>query len=253
MSSVSPPLRNCLDAIDVFVLAGGLGTRIRPVLGDIPKLLAPIGRRTYLDHLLNWLRGFGARRVVLGLGVRAQAIVDYAQAHPIAGIEIETVVEPSPLGTAGAIRFARATLRSDPILVVNGDSFADTDLCRLLERHHAACASATVLCAEVEEAGRYGRLALDAEGFVERFVEKDSSFRGKAWINAGIYFVSARLLDVIAAGTATSLERDVFERLPRRSLAAFTECFRFIDIGTPESLAQANKIFSASLGAQHSR
>jgi len=121
------------------------------------------------------------------------------------------------------------------------------------ERHHAACASATMLCAEVEEAGRYGRLALDAEGFVERFVEKDSSFRGKAWINAGIYFVSARLLDVIAAGTATSLERDVFERLPRRSLAAFTECFRFIDIGTPESLAQANKIFSASLGAQHSR
>jgi len=161
VSSVSPPLRNCLDAIDVFVLAGGLGTRIRPVLGDIPKLLAPIGRRTYLDHLLNWLRGFGARRVVLGLGVRAQAIVDYAQAHPIAGIEIETVVEPSPLGTAGAIRFARATLRSDPILVVNGDSFADTDLCRLLERHHAACASATMLCAEVEEAGRYGRLALD--------------------------------------------------------------------------------------------
>jgi len=120
-------------------------------------------------------------------------------------------------------------------------------------RHHAACASATMLCAEVEDAGRYGRLALDAEGFVERFVEKDSSFRGKAWINAGIYFVSARLLDVIAAGTATSLERDVFERLPRRSLAAFTECFRFIDIGTPESLAQANKIFSASLGAQHSR
>jgi len=125
VSSVSPPLRNCLDAIDVFVLAGGLGTRIRPVLGDIPKLLAPIGRRTYLDHLLNWLRGFGARRVVLGLGVRAQAIVDYAQAHPIAGIEIETVVEPSPLGTAGAIRYARATMRSDPVLVVNGDSFAE--------------------------------------------------------------------------------------------------------------------------------
>jgi len=163
------------------------------------------------------------------------------------------VVEPSPLGTAGAIRYARATMRSDPVLVVNGDSFADADLCELLGRHRTVHAGATMLCAEVEDAGRYGRLALDAEGFVERFVEKDSSFRGKAWINAGIYFVSARLLDVIAAGTATSLERDVFERLPRRSLAAFTECFRFIDIGTPESLAQANKIFSASLGAQHRR
>ena len=253
MSSVSPPHGNCLAAIDVFVLAGGLGTRIRSVLGDTPKLLAPIRGRTYLDHLLNWLRRFGARRVVLGLGVHARAIIDYAQAHPVAGIEIETVAEPSPLGTAGAIRFARAALRSDPVLVINGDSFADTDLCRLLERHHAARASATMLCSEVEDAGRYGRLALDAEGFVERFIEKDSSFRGKAWINAGIYFVSAQLLDVIASGTAASLERDVFEQLPRRTLAAFTECFRFIDIGTPESLAQADEVFGASLGAEHSR
>jgi mannose-1-phosphate guanylyltransferase len=253
VSTVSPPNGNCLDAIDVFVLAGGLGTRSRPVLGDTPKLLAPIRGRTYLDHLLNWLRRFGARRVVLGLGVHAQAIVDYAQAYPMAGIEIETVVEPSPLGTAGAIRFARTTMRSDPVLVVNGDSFADTNLCRLLERHRAARASATMLCAEVEDAGRYGRLALDAEGFVERFVEKDSSFRGKAWINTGIYFLSAQLLDVIAAGTSASLERDVFERSPRHSLAAFTECSRFIDIGTPESLVRADEVFGALLGAQHNR
>ena len=253
MTSVSPPNGNCLNAIDVFVLAGGLGTRIRPVLGDTPKLLAPIRGHTFLDHLLNWLRRFGARRVLLGLGVHAQAIIDHAHAHPVAGIEIETVVEPSPLGTAGAIRNARAAMRSDPVLVVNGDSFADAELCRLLERHHAACASATMLCAEVEDAGRYGRLALDAEGFVERFVEKDTSFQGKAWINAGIYFVSAQLLDVIATGTAASLERDVFERLPRRSLAAFTECSRFIDIGTPESLVQADEIFGASSGAQHNQ
>ena len=205
MSTVPPPTGNCLDAIDVFVLAGGLGTRIRPVLGNTPKLLAPIRDRTYLDHLLNWLYRFGARRVVLGLGVHARAIIDYTQAHPIAGMEIETVVEPSPLGTAGAIRFARAVMRSDPVLVVNGDSFADTDLCRLLERHHASRAGATMLCAEVEDAGRYGRLALDAEGFVQRFVEKDSSFLGKAWINAGIYFISAPLLDVIAAGTGSEL------------------------------------------------
>ena len=84
-------------------------------------------------------------------------------------------------------------------------------------------------------------------------MEKEASFRGKAWINAGIYFLSAQLLDVIAAGTAASLERDVFERFPRRSLAAFTECFKFIDIGTPESLAQADNVFGGSIGEQHSR
>ena len=235
-----------------FRARGGLGTRIRPVLGDTPKLLARIGGHTYLDHLLNWLHSFGARHVVLGLGVHARAIIDYAQKHPIAGMEIATVVEPSPLGTAGAIRFARATMRSDPVLVVNGDSFADTDLCQLLERHRAARASATMLCAEVEDAGRYGRLALDTDGFVERFVEKDSSFQGKAWIKLESTS-SAQLLDVIAAGIATSLERDVFKRLPRRSLAAFTECSRFIDIGTPESLAQADRFFGTPLGTQHGR
>jgi len=149
--------------------------------------------------------------------------------------------------------FARAALRSDPVMVVNGDSLADADLCSLLEHHRTAKANATMLCAEVDDAGRYGRLVLDEQGFVERFVEKDSAFHGKAWINAGIYFVSTQLLDVIAAGTATSLERDVFERLPRRSLAAFTECFRFIDIGTPESLVQADEAFGGSLGAQHNR
>jgi NDP-sugar pyrophosphorylase family protein len=253
VNSVPAPNGNCLAAIDVFVLAGGLGTRIRPILGDTPKLLAPIRGGTYVDHLLNWLRHFGARRVVLGLGVHARAIIDYVQAHPVTGMEIETVIEPSPLGTAGAIRNARATMRSDPVLVINGDSFADTDLCRLLERHRAANASATMLCAELEDAGRYGRLALDSEGFVERFVEKDSSRRGKAWINAGIYLISTQLLDLIASGPATSLERDVFERLPRRSLAAYTECSRFIDIGTPESLAQADEVFGALLGAQHNR
>jgi NDP-sugar pyrophosphorylase family protein len=253
VNSVPAPNGNCLAAIDVFVLAGGLGTRIRSILGDTPKLLAPIRGGTYVDHLLNWLRHFGARRVVLGLGVHARAIIDYVQAHPVTGMEIETVIEPSPLGTAGAIRNARATMRSDPVLVINGDSFADTDLCRLLERHRAASASATMLCAEVEDAGRYGRLALDSEGFVERFVEKDSSRRGKAWINAGIYLISTQLLDLIASGPATSLERDVFERLPRRSLAAYTECSRFIDIGTPESLAQADEVFGALLGVQHNR
>lgn len=248
MISVSPPRGNCLNAVDVFVLAGGLGTRIRPVLGDVPKLLAPIGERTYLDHLLEWLGGFGARRVVLGLGVHARAIVEYVRAHPAPNIAIETVVEPSPLGTAGAIRNARPALRSDPVMVVNGDSFADADLCGLLERHRATRASATMLCAEVQDSGRYGRLILDCDGFVERFVEKDSAFQGMARINAGIYMVSAQLLDVITAGTATSLEREVFELLPRRSLAAFTECSRFIDIGTPESLAMAGTVFSAARG-----
>ena len=243
--SVSPRGR-CLEALDIFVLAGGLGTRIRPALGDLPKILAPILGRPYLAYLLDWLERFGARRVVLGLGHRAQAVIEYlGDRQPSTGIEVTTVVEPSPLGTAGAIRFARGTLRSDPVLVMNGDSFTDADLCAFVDRHRAAKTVGTMLCAEVEDAGRYGRVELDQSDRIGEFIEKDANFHGTALISTGVYLLSAHLLDKIAAGDAVSIERDVFERLPSGSLAVFAGRFRFIDIGTPESLALAASIFDA--------
>ena len=236
----------CLEALDILVLAGGLGTRIRPVLGDLPKILAPILGRPYLAYLLEWLERFGARQVVLGLGHRAQAVVDYlGDAQPPTGIEVTMVVEPSPLGTAGAIRFARGVLRSDPVLVMNGDSFTDADLCAFVDRHRAAKTIGTMLCAEVDDAGRYGRVELDQSGRIGGFIEKDANFHGTALISTGVYLLSADLLDDIAAGDAASIERDVFERLPSGTLAAFAGRFRFIDIGTPKSLALAAAVFGA--------
>lgn len=237
----------CLETLDVFVLAGGLGTRIRPVLGDLPKILAPISGRPYLGYLLDWLRCFGARRVVLGLGDRAEAVLDYMKAQPANPIELATVVEPWPLGTAGAIRYARDALRSDPVLIMNGDSFTDADLCAFVLHHRSAKAIGSILCAEVDDAGRYGRIELDQRGRIHGFVEKDAAFHGSAPINAGIYLLSASLLDDIADGDAVSLERDIFARLPPGSLAAFTGRFRFIDIGTPESLAAAPGFFRAGV------
>jgi NDP-sugar pyrophosphorylase family protein len=151
---------------------------------------------------------------------------------------VETVIEPTPLGTAGALRFARSALHSDPVLVMNGDSFVDADLGSFLTLHHAAGARGTLLCAEVDDAGRYGRVLLD-NARICRFVEKDPTFRGRAVVNAGLYLLSSSLIDEIAAGQAVSLEHDVFERLPAGSLAAYAGRFAVIDIGTPESLALA--------------
>jgi NDP-sugar pyrophosphorylase family protein len=241
---------DCLARIDALVLAGGLGTRIRPVLGDIPKLLAPIGRRTYLDHLLDWLASFGAHRVVLGLGHLSNKVTDHLHAHPRSDVALSWVAEPTPLGTAGAIRFVRPELRSDPVLIINGDSFADVDLCAMLRSHCQRGASATILCAEVGNANRYGRVQVDAGGVIQGFLEKEETFHGPAVVNAGIYFLSAKLLDHIAAGSAKSLEREVFEREPAGSLAAFFSSSGFIDIGTPESFAQAEEFFSRPLAAQ---
>ncbi len=198
----------CLEALDIFVLAGGLGTRIRPVLGELPKILAPILGRPYLAYLLDWLERFGARRVVLGLGYRAQAVIEYLEGAKLSTpIEVTLVVEPSPLGTAGAIRFARGALRSDPVLVMNGDSFTDADLCAFVERHRAAKTIGTMLCAEVDDAGRYGRVELDQRGRIGGFIEKDANFHGTALISTGVYLLSADLHDDIAAGDAASIER----------------------------------------------
>jgi NDP-sugar pyrophosphorylase family protein len=244
---------NCLSPVDVFVLAGGLGTRIQPVLGDVPKLLAPIAGRRFIDFLFIWLRGFGARRVVLGLGHKAQTILDYLAEHPPEGISIETVQEPRPLGTAGAIRFARHMLHSNPILVMNGDSFVAADLCDFVARHQKSNARASILCTEVPDAGRYGRVLLDGAGRITCFAEKDQSVTGHGLINTGVYLLSADLLNEIASGDAVSLEREVFERLPRASLAGIEGTFDFVDIGTPESLAGSAEVICRHLSKQQGR
>lgn len=237
----------CLATLDVLVIAGGLGTRIQSALGDTPKLLAPIGGRPYLAYLLDWLRRFGAKRIVLGLGHRAQAVVDFLDRNKSSydDLTVVTVTEPQPLGTAGAIRFARPNLRTDPVLVMNGDSFADADLCAFVAHHRRVRAKATLLCAEVDDAGRYGRVDLDGDGRIRGFIEKDADFHGRSAVSAGVYLFSAALLDEIAAGGAVSLERDVFGRAASCSLNAFAGPFAFIDIGTPESLKLAERVFDA--------
>ncbi len=239
---------HCLESIDVLVLAGGLGTRVRAVLGDTPKLLAPVAGKPYLAHLLGWLRRFGARRVVFALGFGARAVVDYLGGHRVDGLAVETVIEPGPLGTGGALRFARHALRTDPVMVMNGDSFVDADLCGFLAHHLQAGASASLLCTEVEDTGRYGRVVIDEGGRIQAFLEKNPAHRGTGAVSAGVYLLSARLLDEIAVGAAASLEKDVFERLPPGTLAAHVGRYRFIDIGTPDSLANAAQVLAHPAG-----
>ena len=113
----------CLKDIDVVVLAGGLGTRIRDTLGDTPKLLAPVGGTPFLDLLIRRLKSCQARRLVLGLGHLADRVAAHLDANPPDAIEVVTAVEPEPLGTAGALRFVRTHIRTDPVMVMNGDSF----------------------------------------------------------------------------------------------------------------------------------
>ena len=238
-------MSDCLADIDVVILAGGLGTRLRSVLADKPKVLAPIGKRTFLDVILDRLAAFGARRVILSLGHLSGEVTAHLAAHPRTGMTILPLVEPAPLGTAGAIRFVLPHLKSATAMVLNGDSLVDADLCAFGAAHRAQHAEGTLLCARVGDAARYGTVDIDASGRITAFREK-TGLAAPGVINAGLYLMNAPLLDRIGRGTGPSLERDVFQILPAGTLAAHVGDFAFLDIGVPDDLARA-EAFVATL------
>jgi len=241
-------MSGALANTDVVVLAGGLGTRIQPVLGDVPKLLAPIAGRTYLDILFDWLQDFGASRVILSLGHQAGKIAEYVARHPRADLAVETVIEDTPLGTAGALRLVRPHVTSETSLVMNGDSWIGADLGAFVQAHHADDALATLLCVHVDDAGRYGRVEVDTESRIRTFQEKQPG-TGPGLINAGVYAFGPRAWETVMETAGPSLERDVFQALAPASLAAYDAGnVPFIDIGTPESLARAAAVIGNDAG-----
>ena len=227
--------------IDAAILAGGLGSRIGGLIGDLPKVMAPLAGRPFLAHLLDSLARQGVRRVVLCLGHLARPVLDWLPAAPL---PVETVVEPRPLGTAGALRLARPLLRSQPALVMNGDSFTDAPLAPFLAAHQASGAEASLLCVAVADAGRYGRVERDGRGQVVRFLEKGAV--GPGLISAGCYLFGAAMLDRLMADDRPSLEQGLLASLPPGTLHAHVVAAPFIDIGTPETLAAGEAFFRAT-------
>ncbi len=232
----------CLNDIDVIILAGGLGTRIRDTLGDTPKLLASVNDRPFLDFLIGRLKGFGAGRLVLGLGHLGGRVEEHLKSHPPEGIDIVTLIEPEPLGTAGALRFIAPRIESDPVMVMNGDSFTGADLCDFVQAHRRSGAEGSILATEVEDTAEFGRLNVSPEGRVLEFSEKDSGQTGPGLINAGVYLFSTAMMEKIEAMEGPSLERDVFQSLAPGTLGAVVGQGPFIDIGTPERLAAAAEV-----------
>jgi NDP-sugar pyrophosphorylase family protein len=241
-----------LRGIDAAILAGGLGTRVARSLGDLPKAMAPAGGRPFLDHLLDWLYAQGVRRVVLCLGYGAGAILAHLENYPCRDLEIVCAVEPEPLGTAGGIAYARHLLTGDAALVLNGDTLVDVDLGALVAAYRTDKWDAAIVCARVA-GSRYGRVEIDAADRIGRFREKDASDAGVGWINAGVYLFGRAMLDRIAALGRGSLEHDVLERQPPGSIGAFRTEGRFIDIGTPETLAAIRDGIAAFSGAEELR
>lgn len=233
-----------LAAVDVVVLAGGLGTRLAGVLDDVPKILAPVDGAPYIRFLLDWLDRSGVDRVVFSLGHLAERVRDWLAGNPTEDLVVEAVVEPAPAGTAGALRYARPLLLSDTVMVMNGDSFVDGDLDAFLADFRRSGAQASVMCVEVADISRFGRVVPDGDGMIARFAEKDPAASGPGLINAGIYLFTRDFLDEIVESDAVSLEREIFATAAPGSIRCFPVRGAFHDIGTPESLSAAAAILA---------
>ena len=234
-----------LANITAVILAGGFGTRLRSVVSDRPKVLAEIGDRPFLEYLLDQLVAEGVKSVVFCTGYLGDQVQDRL------GTSYRTLAlrysrEPQPLGTGGALRLALPMLDTDPVLVMNGDSYCDARLDALATSHANRGAPATILLAETDDTRRYGRVEIDDQGCVLRFSEKTNDLN-PGLVNAGIYLVSRTLIGSIASGRAVSLEREVFPEWIGRGLCGFRSQGRLWDIGVPESYARADAELASSI------
>jgi len=232
-----------LSQTTAALLVGGLGTRLRTVVQDRNKVLAEIDGRPFLTYLLDQLADAGITHAVLCTGYKGE-LVQEVLGPRYKNIDLEYSQEPEPLGTGGALALARPMLRSDPVLVMNGDSYCHVDFPKFAEFYQSRQASAALVLVEVADARRFGSVRSDANDRIVSFEEKDSA-RSHAWINGGIYLIGQTWLSKIQGTRAISLERDVFPTWLGREFFGFRSPGPFIDIGTPESLAAAAAVFTA--------
>jgi NDP-sugar pyrophosphorylase family protein len=229
---------------DAVVLAGGFGTRLRPLTQGTPKPLLPLGGRPFLETLFARLAQAGVKRVVLSAQHQAAKMKRALPGLRRFGLRVELRREPRPLGTGGGIRYAWPD-PAKPCLVLNGDILSDLDIRPLLAAHRRSRAVATLWVIPVEETSAFGVLETGAQGRVRRFVEKprpgETSSR---LINAGLYALQPAVLDAIPVGQAVSVEREVFPELLARGLDlrayAAPKPVYWNDIGTPASYLQAH-------------
>lgn len=232
------------DGVTGVVLAGGFGTRLRSVLADRPKVLAEVNGRPFLGILLDQLAGAGVHRIVLCTGHMGEQVRS-AIGDSHRGIPVAYSHEDCPLGTGGAVRQAFQNYPDDLFLVVNGDSHVSADLAAFRRVHVAGGRPGSLLLTWVDDCARFGTVETAEDGRIRRFAEK----RGVAepgWINAGAYLLSRALLESMPAHAPLSIERDVFPCWLGRGLGSYRVHARFIDIGTPESLANAASFFAAA-------
>jgi mannose-1-phosphate guanylyltransferase len=225
--------------VQALVLAGGEGTRLRPLTYTTPKPVMPLAGQPFLSFMLDWARSHGVDEAILSCGFMSDA-VKRVLGDIYDGMRLRYVVEDEPLGTAGPVRLAYDEgVLEGRLLVLNGDVLTDIDLTAEIQQHERTGARATLALYPVDDTSSYGVVPTDAEGRVEAFIEKGSGEAPTNRINAGAYVIERDVVESIPAGRAVSFEREVFPSLVGHGLFGFDSAGYWIDIGTPERYLEA--------------
>ena len=226
------------------ILAGGFGTRLRPLTLELPKPIVPIFDRPFFYYQTDLLRQIPEiDEVILSLNYRPDLIEARVGDGTDAGVPLRYVVEPDPLGTGGAIKYASAGI-DDTLLVFNGDVLTGIDLQAVVRRHRERAARATIVLTPVADPSAYGLVETDDDGNVRRFLEKPSPDQITCdTINAGIYILEPETFDRIPDGTKWSIERQFFPSLLERgeTFVAYIDRGYWLDIGTPASYVRVHR------------
>jgi len=232
-----------METIEAVILAGGLGTRLRGIIGgDTPKCMAPVAGHPFLHYLLRYAAAEGVSRVVLSLGHKSEVVLDWlgTQDHPL---QIDSVIEAGPLGTGGGIQLALHACRAADVVVMNGDTMFDIPLrAGLLQRHQHSGAETTIALKTLQNFERYGRVEKKESGVIAAFQEKMPCPSGM--INGGVYCINRTSFLERHLPEKFSFEKDYLEHfVAEGKFYAYEGHGYFIDIGVPEDFNRAQDDF----------
>lgn len=218
-----------------IVLAGGFGTRLQYVLKDLPKPLAPVNSKSFLEYLLDSLKRNGLCDFTFCLHYMPEKIIEHFGDGSKLGIRISYSIEEKPMGTAGAVGVLRDKL-NETFCVVNADTYLELNMQDCISAHKNSNAIATIAVTQVKDSSRYGRAVLDNTGLIKGFSEKGEGSLKNGYVNAGLYIFEPQVLDYIPENRPVSLEKDVFSALlgEKRAINSYPHVMNFFDIGIPE-------------------
>lgn len=224
---------------EAIILAGGLGTRLKNVIHNIPKPMAPINNKPFLEYQLNYLKSYGIRQVVISVGYKKEIIIGYFR-NRFNDIEIVYSIENKPLGTGGGIKKALKQISENSVFVLNGDTMCTVNLKELFSFHVKKKSSLTITLKQLEDNVRYGNVEIDDDNRIVEYSENKSSSDG--YINSGVYLVNRNVFNSLKLPNVFSIETDCFAKFYKtKNFFGFIYSGLFIDIGIPEDYYRAQK------------